>query len=85
MTFAHLPHTKCLINPGESYDFAIVGVPFDTAVSYRPGARFGPRAIRHASQRQLHFRGFNAQQGINPVRSIFFLFFPFSRRGGYDT
>ncbi len=29
--------------------FAIVGVPFDGAVSNRPGARFGPQAIRAAS------------------------------------
>lgn len=28
---------------------AIVGAPFDDAVSHRPGARFGPRAIRAAS------------------------------------
>ncbi|MEM6906370.1 MAG: agmatinase, partial [Pseudomonadota bacterium] len=27
----------------------IVGVPFDTAVTNRPGCRFGPRAIRQAS------------------------------------
>ena len=26
-------------------DVAIVGAPFDDAVSHRPGARFGPRAI----------------------------------------
>jgi agmatinase len=30
-------------------DVAIVGAPFDDAVSHRPGARFGPRAIRLAS------------------------------------
>lgn len=30
-------------------DLAIVGVPFDTAVSNRPGCRFGPRAVRAAS------------------------------------
>ncbi len=30
-------------------DVAVVGVPMDTAVLYRPGARFGPRAIRDAS------------------------------------
>jgi len=30
-------------------DAAIIGVPLDTAVMYRPGARFGPRAIRDAS------------------------------------
>jgi agmatinase len=30
-------------------DVAIVGAPFDDAVSHRPGARFGPRAIRAAT------------------------------------
>jgi agmatinase len=30
-------------------DVAVVGVPFDTSVTNRPGARFGPRAIRAAS------------------------------------
>lgn len=38
----------------------------DTAVSFRPGARFGPRSIRHMSQQQTLLRGFNAMQGINP-------------------
>jgi agmatinase len=38
-------------------------------VSYRPGARFGPRAIRAASQRQTAFRSFNAQIGVNPYLS----------------
>ena len=31
-------------------DWAIYGAPFDSGVTYRPGARFGPRAIRDASQ-----------------------------------
>jgi agmatinase len=30
-------------------DVAVVGVPFDTATSYRSGARFGPEAIRAGS------------------------------------
>jgi agmatinase len=30
-------------------DLAVTGVPFDQAVTHRPGARFGPRAIREAS------------------------------------
>ena len=33
----------------DGVDVAILGVPFDTATSNRPGARFGPRAIRNAS------------------------------------
>ena len=31
-------------------DWAIYGCPFDTGVTFRPGTRFGPRAIRDASQ-----------------------------------
>lgn len=65
-TFAHLPHTRCLQFPEAEYDIAILGAPFDTAVSYRPGARFGPRAIRAASARQTGFRGFNPRAGLNP-------------------
>jgi len=30
-------------------DLAVIGVPFDTAVTNRPGCRFGPRAVRAAS------------------------------------
>ncbi|KAG9247001.1 arginase family-domain-containing protein [Calycina marina] len=68
-TFAHLPHTKCLTSTDTPFDIGILGVPFDTAVSYRPGARFGPRAIRAASARQTSFRGFNTRAGINPYSS----------------
>ncbi len=30
-------------------DVAVVGIPLDTATTNRPGARFGPRAVRAAS------------------------------------
>lgn len=33
----------------EGVDLAITGVPLDTATTNRPGARFGPRAVRAAS------------------------------------
>jgi len=33
-------------------DLAVTGVPFDQAVTHRPGTRFGPRAIREASALQ---------------------------------
>ena len=33
-------------------DVAVTGVPFDQAVTHRPGTRFGPRAIREASALQ---------------------------------
>jgi agmatinase len=44
-TFARLPHVR----DTEGVDIALVGVPFDTATSFRPGARFGPEAIRSGS------------------------------------
>src|ERR671929_174125 len=44
-TFMRLPHVTDL----EGVDAAAVGIPFDTGTSYRPGARFGPEAIRSAS------------------------------------
>ncbi|KAK3180816.1 hypothetical protein K4F52_007907 [Lecanicillium sp. MT-2017a] len=68
-TFAHLDYVKCLTNPTERFDIAVVGAPFDTAVSYRPGARFGPRSIRQASARQISFRAFNPRANINPYNS----------------
>ncbi|HET8592060.1 MAG TPA: agmatinase [Solirubrobacterales bacterium] len=44
-TFARQPHT----DRPERADVAVVGVPFDGGASFRPGARFGPEAIRSAS------------------------------------
>jgi len=44
-TFARCP----LVDDPAGVDVAAVGVPFDTATSYRPGARFGPEAIRACS------------------------------------
>jgi len=45
-TFARLPRRDQVKN----YDVAILGVPFDSGVSYRPGARFGPAHIRQSSR-----------------------------------
>src|SRR5690242_10570326 len=45
-TFARLPNVEV---PREGVDAAVIGVPFDTATSFRSGARFGPEAIRAGS------------------------------------
>ncbi len=37
------------VEDAQGLDFAIYGIPFDTACSYRVGARFGPQAIRNIS------------------------------------
>src|SRR5437899_9427787 len=58
-TFARLPTLDAV---GKA-EVAIVGVPFDSGVVYRPGARFGPAAIR-AGSRML--RPFNAWTKAEP-------------------
>ena len=56
-TYANLPYVHCLANSTlsaehvEKYDIAILGAPFDTGVTARPGARFGPGGIRQVSRR----------------------------------
>jgi agmatinase len=47
-SFMRRTYTKDLTG----FDLAVTGVPFDQAVTNRPGARFGPRAIREASALQ---------------------------------
>ena len=46
-TFAKRP--ACLDWGTIDADVAVLGVPYDMGTQYRPGARFGPRAIREAS------------------------------------
>jgi agmatinase len=43
----------------EGVDVAILGIPFDTSTTNRPGARFGPEAIRAAS---IALRPYNPAQ-----------------------
>jgi agmatinase len=45
-TFALLPRADQVGH----VDVGVVGVPFDSGVSFRPGARFGPSAVRQASR-----------------------------------
>ncbi|WP_067669721.1 agmatinase [Nocardia miyunensis] len=62
-TFARLPR----IDEVGAADVAIVGVPFDSGVSYRPGARFGPGHVR-ASSKLL--RPYNPAVGVAPFDSL---------------
>jgi len=59
-TFARLPR---LADVGGQADVAVFGVPFDTGVSYRPGARFGPGHIRESSRL---LRPYNPAAGVAP-------------------
>ncbi len=58
-TFARLPRIDEVLRA----DVAVVGVPFDSGVSYRPGARFGPAHIRQASRL---LRPYNPALGVEP-------------------
>jgi agmatinase len=64
-TFARAPHVTAL----DGVDVAVVGVPFDTATSMRPGARFGPAGIRDAS---LLLRPWHPVHGIDVFASLSF-------------
>ncbi|MDJ0333836.1 agmatinase [Salinibacterium sp. G-O1] len=58
-TFARLPR----IEDVESADIIVVGIPFDSGVSFRPGARFGPSHIREISRL---LRPYNPAQDVHP-------------------
>jgi len=65
LAFAHLPYEDCLTTH-TPFDIAIVGFPFDTSVSYRPGARFGPQGIRVGSRRLRRMNGWDPSWKVNP-------------------
>src|SRR5690349_23901998 len=62
-TFMRLPHTTDL----DGVDVAILGVPFDSGTSYRPGARLGPREIR--AQSSL-IRPYSYFQRVSPFEKL---------------
>ena len=62
-TFARCPHTTDWAHA----DVAVIGVPFDTATSYRTGPRFGPAAVRDQSQL---LRPWHAALGIDVFAAL---------------
>ena len=62
-TYARLPR----LDEVASADVAVVGVPFDSGVSYRPGARFGPAAVREVSRL---LRPYNPAWDVSPFENI---------------
>lgn len=58
-TFARLPR----VDEVERADMGVVGVPFDSGVTYRPGARFGPNHIRQSSRL---LRPYNPSLDVEP-------------------
>jgi agmatinase len=62
-TFAKLPR----IDEVSRADAAVLGVPFDSGVTYRPGARFGPSHIRESSRL---LRPYNPALSVSPFASL---------------
>jgi len=61
-TFCRYPMLEAVDHEHGPVDWAIYGVPFDGGVTYRPGARFGPRAVRDASQ---YVKPYHLEHGVN--------------------
>lgn len=62
-TFFRLPYQQNF----QALDVAIQGIPFDGAASFRPGARFGPRAVREMSSL---LRPYNRVLEIDPYKIL---------------
>src|SRR5262252_188865 len=62
-TFARLPR----IDEVAVADAAVLGIPFDSGVTYRPGARFGPAHIRESSRL---LRPYNPALDVSPFASL---------------
>ncbi|MEO9248547.1 agmatinase [Citricoccus nitrophenolicus] len=62
-TFALLPR----LDEVERADIKVVGVPFDSGVSYRPGARFGPGHVRQSSRL---LRPYNPATDTSPFAQV---------------
>jgi len=68
-TFARAPHHA----PDADWqaDVAVLGVPYDIALGFRPGARFAPRAIREASLRYVPpFTGLDGRTRLQGVSFV---------------
>lgn len=55
-----------LLEDDEKCDIAIVGIPYDSGVTFRPGARFGPESIRINSRL---IRPYNINQHKSPFKN----------------
>jgi agmatinase len=60
-TFLRVPHTRDL----KGADNVFLGIPYDTATTFRPGARFGPQATRLGSAQLCELKSF--PHGFNPL------------------
>ncbi len=63
-TFTRIPG----IQDVKDFDIAVLGVPFDTGCSFRPGARFAPVSVRNASR--LLRPAYHVELDVEPYRKL---------------
>ena len=69
LTFLKLPYVSSLDElRAEQPDAVVLGAPFDMGTTNRPGARFGPRAIRAASNLGRTIN--HLELGVQPLRHL---------------
>lgn len=62
VTFGRYPRLEDVAIDSRPADWLVYGVPFDSGVTYRPGARFGPRSIRDESQ---YLKRYSVAHGVD--------------------
>ena len=60
-TFLKAPYVENVREVGK-YDAAVIGIPFDSGTTYRPGTRFGPQGIRRIS---ALYTPYNYEMGVD--------------------
>ncbi len=66
-TFCRYPRLEDVAPESRPVDWALFGAPYDGGVTFRPGARFGPRAIREASQ---YIKRFHVPFGVDICQKL---------------
>ena len=64
LSFMRRPYTRAV----DHVDLVISGIPYDCATTYRPGCRFGPKAIRENSVQLTELEAF--PYGFNPFETL---------------
>src|SRR5258708_21320104 len=67
-TFLKAPYVENVRHIGK-YDAAVIGIPFDSGTTYRPGTRFGPQGIRPIS---ALYTPYNYHLGAHPREQMTF-------------
>jgi agmatinase len=66
-TFLRFPREQDVPAAARPLDWLLYGIPFDAGVTYRPGARFGPRAVRDASQ---YIKPYHSELAVNIAENL---------------